>query len=86
MRYALRNKNKISSKLGEAILNRLIKSLDIYFKEHGEDIQNSIKTSNSEPYPILIIDDAEHTCNVIAFYIVRKMYDVHTLAFKEFIG
>lgn len=37
-------------------------------------------------YPVLSINDAGHSFNLIAFYVLKKQYDVYKLAFKEFIG
>lgn len=50
MRYALRNQDKIKNKLGEKILNRIIKSLNIEFERllepfvSSEDSENGTQT------------------------------------------
>ena len=80
-RYSLRNKDKIKDKLGNDILNRIILSLNAYFVAHDD-----IEVFEGNPYPVIIIDDIEHTTNLISFYVIRQKYDVYNLAFNEFIG
>lgn len=87
MRWSLRNQKKIKSYFephGEEILQRIIKSLDMAFLSNN--IDNFISNWENEPYPVLCIDDAGHSFNMIAFYVLKKQYDVYNLAFKEFIG
>lgn len=67
-KYYLRNKNKISDYYNSEILNRIIKSLDIYFSNKTR-ITDSF-SQDHEPYPMFIIPDIGHTVNDIVFYIV----------------
>lgn len=88
MRWALRRQDKIKAAFepkGDEILTRIKKSLADAFANY-KDIEQHIETVDGEPYPLLCIDDAGHTFNMIVFYVVRKQYDVYTLAFKEFVG
>lgn len=88
MRWSLRNKDKIKKHFepnGDEILNRLEKSLNEAFLRY-KNIDVYIDNIENEPYPVLCIDDAEHSFNMIAFYVISKKYDVYNLAFKEFIG
>ena len=86
MRYALRNQEKIKSALGEDLLLRILDSLKQGFELWGDNIDKQIESVEGHPYPLLTLDDAQHSSNVIAFYVVKKQYNVYTLAFKEFIG
>ena len=86
MRYALRNQDKIRNALGEDLLLRLLESLKQGFELWGDNIDKQIESVEGHPYPLLTLDDAQHSSNVIAFYVVKKQYNVYTLAFKEFIG
>ena len=85
MRYALRNQAKIKSALGEDLLQRILESLKQGFELWGDDIDKQIESVDGHPYP-LTLDDAGHSSNVIVFYVVKKQYNVYTLAFKELIG
>ena len=80
-RYALRNREKIKNVLGEDTLNRIVKSLDMAFKK-----PLLIREHEGERYPVLTVNDAGHSVNIIDFYVIGKQYDVYKLAFKEFIG
>lgn len=87
MRWSLRNQWKIKKYFephGEEILNRIKNSLDNAFS--SLIIDECIDIIENEPYPVLCINDAGHTFNMIAFYVISKKYDVYNLAFKEFIG
>lgn len=86
MRYALRNQEKIKSALGEDLLLQILDSLKQGFELWGDNIDKQIESVEGHPYPLLILDDAQHSFNVVAFYVVKKQYNVYTLAFKEFIG
>lgn len=86
MRWALRNQQKIREQLGESLLERMQQSLKFAFDKYGDNISCYITEWENEPYPVLVVDDAGHSFNVVSFYVVRKMYDVYMLAFKEFIG
>lgn len=86
MRYALRNQEKIKSALGEDLLLRILDSLKQGFELWGDNIDKQIESVEGHPNPLLTLDDAQHSSNVIAFYVVKKQYNVYTLAFKEFIG
>lgn len=85
MRYALRNQDKIRNALGEDLLLRILESLKQGFELWGDNIDKQIKSVEGHPYPILTLDDAQHSSNAVAFYVVKKQFDVYTLAFKEFI-
>lgn len=86
MRYALRNKAKIKSVLGEDLLQRILESLKQGFELWGDDIDKQIESVDGHPFPLLTLEDAGHSSNVVAFYVIKKQFDVYTLAFKEFIG
>lgn len=84
MRYALRNQEKIKKHFGsqgDTVVNRMKKSLDKAFQDH-EDIE-SIETS-STPYPTIKIPDVTKDKTEIVFFVIKKFYDVYTVAFKEF--
>lgn len=85
MRYALRNQDKIRNALGEDLLLRLLESLKQGFELWGDNIDKQIESVEGHPYPLLTLDDAQHSSNAVAFYVVKKQFDVYTLAFKEFI-
>lgn len=87
MRFVLRNQSKIKAYYepnGEEILNRIKESLNNAFASNN--IEKYISNWDNEPYPVLCIDDAGHSFNQIAFYVIKKQYDIYYLAFKEFIG
>lgn len=87
MRFALRNQEKIKAYFepnGDEMLNRIKESLQIAFA--SGNVEQNISNWENEPYPILCINDAGHSFNMIAFYVLKKQYDVYKLAFKEFIG
>lgn len=87
MRWSLRNQWKIKEYFepyGDEMLNRIKKSLNDAFS--NKNIDSYIDNIENEPYPVLCINDAEHSFNMIAFYVISKKYDVYNLAFKEFIG
>ncbi|MEQ3162088.1 hypothetical protein AAA214_02920 [Parabacteroides goldsteinii] len=86
MRYALRNQDKIRNALGEDLLLRLLESLKQGFELWGDNIDKQIESVEGHPYPLLTLNDAGHSNNVVAFYVIKKQYNVYTLAFKEFIG
>lgn len=86
MRYVLRNQERIKNALGEELLQRILGSLKHGFEQYGSDIEKEIETVEGHPYPLLTLNDAGHSFNVIVFYLVKKQYDVYTLAFKEFVG
>lgn len=81
MRYALRNQEKIKAKLGEEKLQRIIKSLNIFF----EDVIEIPVEPSEEEYPLLIINDVVHPINSIEFYVLEIRFDVARLAFKQII-
>jgi hypothetical protein len=82
MRYTLRNKDKIKKAYSSQYLDRMVKSLDTYFKTNEE-----IKEEDSgENFNIIIVSDIEHSVNCFVFYVIKKTYDVYLLAFKEVIG
>lgn len=84
MRYALRNQTKISATLGGDTLTRLKDSLKRYF-ETVEDPEYYLEYVPGLPYLILTIPDITGKINM-KFYLIRKQWDVLTLAFKEFIN
>lgn len=88
MRWALRKQDKIKAHFepnGDEMLERIKKSLADAFATYI-DIERHIETVDGEPYPVLSVGDAGNTSNLVVFYVVRKQYDVYTLAFKEFVG
>ncbi len=85
MRYALRNQAKISATLGGDTLNRLKDSLKRYF-ETVEDPEYYLNHISGLPYPILTIPDITNGKINMKFYLIRKQWDVLTLAFKEFVN
>jgi len=82
-RWSLRNQEKIAKAFGEKQLVRMTISLNRHFKQSAE-IQSTLIPGDK--YETIVIDDTGHTSNLIAFYIIRKTFDVYNLAFKEFIG
>lgn len=80
-RYALRNKDKLIAAFGEQYYDRLILSLDNAFSKpiQPDDVQKA----DGEPYPLLVIEDQGHTSGVLVFYVVRVVYNVYNLAYKE---
>lgn len=86
MRFALRKQKKISEKLGKDLLDRILLSLQKAFDHYGDRIDDQIEEVEGYPYPILTINDAGHSFNLISFFVIRKQYDVYTVAFREFIG
>lgn len=84
MKYELRNQDKIAAEFGDDILNRIIDSLDMYFKINM--IIRDVHELEGEPYPFFITRDVGHSVNDIAFYIVKLEGYTYRLAFKEFIG
>ena len=76
MRFAIRNKHKISEALGKETLDRIVTSVKLH--EGFEPVEGG-------NYPILYVDDA-YTDGKIAFYVVGGLFDVRILAFKEFIN
>lgn len=86
MRFALRNRTKITDALGEEAVHRIEKSLTQHFAQPPALNPIPIKVAKEQPYPLLLVDDAEAEGHQIALYIIKKQYDVYTLAFKEFIN
>lgn len=86
MRYALRNQHKIAAAYSSEMLKRIVEPLNSYFKSHESMPESDCKQLGDEPYKTLIISDAGHSTNLIAFYVIGIKYDVYRLAFKEFIG
>lgn len=85
MRYALRKQTKISDTLGDATLTRLKDSLKRYFGR-VEDPEKHLENVPGLPYPILTIPDITNGKINMKFYLIRKQWDVLTLAFKEFVN
>ena len=83
MRYVLRNQIKIEKSLGKIMLHRINESL----KDHFETAKKlDCIRCHGDKFDTLLINDAHHTSNIIAFYVIRKVFGSHMLAFKEFIG
>jgi len=82
MRYTLRNQKKIINAVGEKAFNNIRKSLIVEFKKTEQDI----KRIGNNKYDTLMINDENHTCGLISFFVISKKYDVYKLAFKEFIN
>ena len=85
MRYALRNQQKIEQAYSKEILKRIIKSLDEHFLGK-EEIEFVEPEESWEKLPLIIINDAGHSCALIVFYVLSIKYDVIRLAYKEFVG
>lgn len=83
MRYTLRNQHKIRDAYSQEFVDRLLRSLNFHFNAN-EKIDGNVK--KEEPYPIILVDDIDHTVNIFAFYVVSTVYDVYNLAFKETMG
>jgi len=86
MRYSLRNQSKISAAYSPEVLKRIIDSLDEFFKNNESISSCDAMLIGDDEFKTLLIDDAGHSTNMIAFYIIDTKYDVYNLAFKEFIG
>jgi len=83
-RYALRNQQKIQETYSKKLLERITRSLDKHFQNHATI---ELEPESDHPkYKILVIDDIDHSFNIIAFYVISQTYDVFNIAFKEFIG
>lgn len=85
MRYILRNPAKVQQHLGHELFMRVVNSLKSHFYRYPNE-KIKFEQWAGEPYPILIVADAGHTTNDIAFYVVFQEGDWIRLAFKEFIG
>ncbi len=83
MRYALRNKHKITAAYDLKYYNRIIESLDKHFAENEEIELIQIE---GDDYESIMVNDVGHTVNMFVFYMIRKTFDVYNLAFKEGIG
>ncbi len=83
MRYILRNEKKIEKAYDKIMLHRINASLRDHFDKAKE---LDLVRCHGDDYETLIINDIDHTVNVIAFFIISKRFDVYTLEFKEFIG
>ena len=87
MRYSLRNKQKIAAAYSEDYLNKhIVASLDKYFTQSDEQItddamQEFLKTSNGDEYPLLRVNDVADEEAMIEVAIVGQQYDVLRLAF-----
>lgn len=86
MRFALRNQKKICEQLGKDLLDRILLSLQKALEYYGDRIDSQIEEVEGYPYPVLTVDDAGHSFNLVSFFVIRKRYDVYTVAFHEFIG
>ena len=87
MMWTLRNKHKIKAHFepwGDEILARIENSLDETFTADNEKLD--IEKVDGEPYPILTVNDTGHSFGIIMFYVVKEMYGVYLLAFKEFVS
>ena len=87
MRWALRKKDKIREHFypyGDQMLERIRQSINDAF-EADDDAGAKAETIEGEPYPLLTIPDAGNTSGCIKLYVIKRQYDVYTLAFKEFI-
>lgn len=85
--WTLRKKDKIKahfSPWGDEILKRIENSLDEEFA--AGNVEQHIEKVDGEPYPILTVNDTGHSFGIIMFYVVKKMYDVYLLDFKEFVS
>lgn len=80
MRYALRNQQKIES-VYPGTNKRILNSLTAHFEAMNE----IVPIESGEQYPIIIIEDTSKNNGMISFYIISILWDVYTLAFKEFI-
>lgn len=78
-RFALRKQEKIKKELGDDLLKRMVDSLKKAFSTYP-NIDDHIEPWEGEPYPILTIDDSGHTSNMVAFYVIRKKFNVYTLS------
>lgn len=79
-RWALRNQSRIANKLGNKTLNRLVASLDYYFKSN-----NTIPEidSTGEAFPTkIVVPDTSRIETSFEFYVTGKTYDVIRLAYN----
>jgi len=90
-RYALRNKERIQkhfesqkSGSGRPTLDRIVKSLEAYFKQGLKE--EDVGRIDEEPFDTLIIYDLGYKGGIIAFYVIWIRFDVYLLAFKEFVN
>lgn len=78
-RFSLRNQHKIESHYDKKILARILLSLKKGF-------EGKIVIHESEPHPLIDVNDTGHTCGLIIFHVISINFDVYNLAFKEFIS
>ena len=85
LRYALRNQDRITDKLGKGLLDRMIKSLDNFFANPVDidECLNYFQIPN-ERYHTLGVNDVTNENYMILFYVLSQQYDVVRLAFKDF--
>lgn len=83
MRYVLRNQHKIEKAYDKKILDRINLSLKNHFDK--TDKLDAVLCYGDANHTIMI-DDAGHSFNMVAFYVISTVFDVVTLVFKEFIG
>lgn len=84
MRYALRNKSKITASLGGGYLNQIIKSLDVHFKQNESIVEIVCKQIGVNDLTFIDTKDIERK-KTYRFALLGIKYDVYRLAFyKEF--
>ncbi len=81
MRYTLRNKDKIKEEFSDVFLDRMLRSLDVYFDKNDKP-----EEFECDPHPYILIDDMDHSVNIFAFYVIKITFGAYLLAFKEVIG
>jgi hypothetical protein len=82
MRYALRNKSKITASLGGGYLQTLIKSLEAHFATHETITEIELKQIGREDLRFIDVKDV-NPGNTYRFVILDIKFDVYRLAFKE---
>ena len=82
MRYALRNKSKITASLGGGYLQTLIKSLDAHFATHETITEIESKQIGQNDLRFIDVEDVTPG-NAYRFVILNRKFDVYRLAFLK---
>jgi hypothetical protein len=78
-RYILRNQDKISASLGKDYVKLLLNSLKDHFKSNKEIEEH---TYENLKYKIIHVHNVQkNTDSIFEFAIVKKTFDVYTLAY-----
>lgn len=82
MRFALRNQEKLKTHFGERAVAVMMAALKDAAGKH-KDI-SELSLISCKPYPFFVLPVTDCQVKNIAFYVVKNMYDVYVVAFKEY--